>query len=165
MIDNVLLPFLYQEQTSDYLYTLVDSALIEGFYSSLQQIDKLRYKSLLAGTPDESAAEVGPVLLELKPEIHSAFIQTLLKYQTEYQTPIWLQTPIPFTQLFNTLRKLLYVEKEDGSQHFFRYYDQLCFPGFLEIANKNPYYVDTMSNIQWAIWQQKENKYHYYNRD
>ncbi|MWP63172.1 DUF4123 domain-containing protein [Gilliamella sp. Pas-s25] len=107
----LLLPFIPDAPSENYWYVLVDCALLQGFYLSLSQIDNLRYKSLFLGTSEASSAEVGLVLIELKPAIHSSFISTLVTYQTEYETPIWLQAPIAFTPLFNTLRKLLYVGK------------------------------------------------------
>ncbi|SCC07361.1 DUF4123 domain-containing protein [Gilliamella intestini] len=160
---SLLLPFIPDAPSENYWYVLVDCALLKGFYLSLSQIDNLRYKSLFLGTSEASSAEVGPVLIELKPAIHSSFISTLVTYQTEYETPIWLQTPIAFTPLFNTLRKLLYVEKEDGSQHFFRYYDHQCFAGFWSIASKNPYYIGTLCKTRWAIWQSSQQHYQYNN--
>lgn len=159
------LPFNDKYSSELNLYILFDSALIDGFYMSLSNIDKLNYKSLFIGTSEESSATFGPVLVELKPDIHSSLISTLITYQTTYPTPIWLQTSITFTPLFNTLRKLLHVEKEDGSQYFFRYYDQLCFPGFWQIVTNHPDYTGMMRKIDWAIWQTSLQQYQYYTKN
>lgn len=162
MIGNVL-PFL-QDKQINHLYILIDGALVDGFYDKLAQVDKLHYKSLLMGTMDMALAPLGPILLEIDPILHQELVEELLEIQTQYATPIWLNTEITFTSLFNKLRNMLYVEKEDGSQYFFRYYDQLCFSGFLSITHKNPYYAYTMKRIQWAIWQSNEERYQYYNK-
>src|SRR5699024_2758288 len=95
---------------------------------------------------------------------HTALINELLNIQTQQPTPIWLKTDIAFIPLFNTLRKLLYSEKADGSQILLRYYDSQCLPNFLAIAYKNPYYANTMQQIQWAVWQQQDEKYQHYDK-
>lgn len=133
------------------LYALIDRALRIDCYLSLLQLDKICCQSLLVKNFDNLLSTIGSVLVKLKTDIYFCLFQywSSIKQNTKrqlgYKPPYLLRN-----YLVHSINNVM-LKKKKNNQHFFRYYDQQCFPELLHIANKNPYYVDTMSKIHRAI--------------
>lgn len=72
-------------------YILVDCAHFElKFYKNLYKEDKLNFKSLFLGTPDELSAFAGPVLIQVDQYNDKNFISKVLKAEQEKPAVVWL---------------------------------------------------------------------------
>jgi len=135
-------------------YALLDCALLpHTIHRTLRKDETVHYKSLFDGTPDESSAMSGPVLMKVISEEESKVVQELLGLQVEQPAVIWLWSEREFDELYGLLQSMLYVNMPDGKLALCRFYDPRCLKDMLRFFKLKGFYTKLKAIRMWAYWK------------
>lgn len=141
-----------EKQQHSQLYALVETGLLDGIKSPPEVVGSKARKSetgsLLAGTRESSAVEIGPRLIKL---VAKTDIDWLIQNATPKGAVSWIVSKTDFDELTDHLRKCTNVVADDGESYFWRFYDPISL-GALESVLDQEQFIKVTHPIQHWIW-------------